>query len=527
MKPFLAFLSSVNANNPLYYSYKITGATNSPPTYAFNSTTIPTVSNVTIAANVGTATANAGSLATWDYVAASNVSKITPSFTMQPVDLTIDPSSTTGSIKVNYTTNNLIQVGSKVLVTDGGVTTEETIAAGSQAANSFIDSGWGTLLALGIPSGKLFLVGQSNGKIAVSNDDGQSWQYAGQPIVGAVNESAASIVEFGGDYYSCWGVTGQTTVTIFKSVDLLNWTPVYTYSATTARKAALATNGALLRVAIFSATAGNAIYLYGSNDGNTWSSITTFSGGDVGHYLYQFCFVSGKWLLCGNSRAYYSDDGNSFVTYNPGINGGILGLSYIAGLYVMYTYTSIGGGLGIYSSADFSTWIIRQSVSAPEGNYFFYNSTTIYLAGNGAKTVYSSTNGTAWATQTTLSNNAFNGAATDDAIVIGIPSSQNINYKYQSNSWTNSATSSGYQFTITSPSLPVPEAMYLGGQVLGYSVQTNSSPDWQTTTLTYSDNSGVITATASEYTVSGTHVRLKVENLNNGDIVSMVGADLN
>lgn len=506
-----------------WQEYSIVGNIDNPPTYALNSTHIPTLTNASIVANKVVASANAASATTWNYSTGA-VTQIIPYVVFTPTALTIDPSSTTGSIKVNYTTNNLLQVGSKVLVTDGGVTTEETIAAGSQATLDIFDSGWGTLLALGIPSGKLFLVGQSNGKIAVSTDDGQNWQYAGQPIVGAVYESAASIVEFGGNYYSCWGVTGQTTVTIFKSVDLLNWTSVYTYSATIARKAHLATNGTILRVVFFGALS-ESIYMYGSNDGATWSSITTFSGVS-NQYLYGFMYQNGKWLLAANSKGYFSNDGTSYTTYSAPILGGLLTLGYINSLYVMYTYENYGSGIGIYSSPNFSIWTFRQSVSLLEGNYFFFNSDTIFLAGHGSTTIFSSTNGTSWTTQTTLSINAFNGGSTDDAIVVGVKSSQNINYKYQSNAWTNGATASGYQFTITSPSLPVPDAMYLGGQSLSYSVSTTITPSYTNATLTYVDNAGVITATGAQDVATGNNVMLKFEGMNSGESMQEIGAAL-
>ena len=88
-----------------------------------------------------------------------------------------------------------------------------------------------------------------------------------------------------------------------------------------------------------------------------------------------------------------------------------------------------------------------------------------------------------------------------------------------------SKISPGYQFTITSPALPVPDAVYLGGQSLQYYVGTGSTPTWTNATVSYSDAAGLITATANIAATTGTHVQLKA-TLKKGDILSQIGATL-
>ena len=117
-----------------HITLSITGATTTPPLYALDAISLPTVVNGTIAGNLFTATANAASAQSFDYVATSPVTAIIPKvqFTNGNV-LTIDPSSTVGNIKFNYSVNNTIQVGSKVQVDVAGAVSEITVAAGSQS----------------------------------------------------------------------------------------------------------------------------------------------------------------------------------------------------------------------------------------------------------------------------------------------------------------------------------------------------------------------------------------------------------
>lgn len=520
--------------------YKITGDTENPPTYPLDETTIPTTTDVTIADNIATATDDDASLETWDYVAAGNVSKITPSFEMQPTPMVIDPSSTEGSIKINYPDSNTLQVGSKVLVTENGVTTEEAIAAGSQSTINNFDAGWGQLSYFSC-NNILFALGTSNRKLAYSVDSGVSWIFSATIGGTGTVYSIVGMAYFDGKYYLGLGYdNNQGTINLWASDDLINWASAHSQTFTNAGSCGVATEGTILSI-VYGVNGHSqttlTIYYFSSTDGSTFTSRGSYTS--TGACPLNYTYSNGKFLLAAAGAISYSNDG---ITYSNNtaqsavgnIDAVILGIDYTGSLYLISSSSvTSASSRGIFSSSNFSSFTQRQSLSGfQQVPSRIVNNGSIYVVfERNTVNYYTSTNGATW-TSLTISSQSFGShnslTSIDDNFIC---SAQNIQYSLFSSGSTawnavNMYSFYYYQFTITSPSLQVPDAIYLGGQSLSYSVQSTATPNYQPATVTYDDDNGTITVTGAEYDVSGTHVMLKVNELNNGDIVSLVGASL-
>lgn len=513
-------------------SYRITGGTTLDPLYALNSTTIPTVNNVTIASNLATATAAAGSFVTWDYEADGAITKITPKFTMQLSGLTIDPTSATGSIKINYPNNNTLQVGSKILVTDGGVTTEQTIAGGSQANNNISVTLNNTLIDnLGLiaanPDNSLIITvsGAYGSPVSAqySTDGGTSFTSNVQVYAG-LNTNPINAVFGNGLFVFQLNDLNNSRHIILSTTDGISWNTAFVNVGNFGCGTPIVFDGTSF--VIF-----NQGTKFTSSNGTTWNTTTTTGFPSAINYK---AFVG---LAFNGTDTYvvYSPQasGTSNVIYistNNGINWNTITTPFSVSTATNYennwhdfnTFTSDGYFYGfvsntatstsnVFRTIDFSSFELLTTPNAVVNGLFTLNNTQVFMSTTTAPYISHRLSGTSFVVNNILSNS---------------PGKGNIfnygNYFYNPKSYF----AQSYQFTITSPSLPVPDAVYLGGQTLGYSVQETTTPSWQTTTLTYEDNAGTITATAGEYSATGTHVMLRVQNLNSGNVVSMVGADL-
>lgn len=495
---------------PTNVTFTITGATTSLPTlYAFNSTNV-TVSNMTIASNVATATANSASATTFEYTASGDVTEAQAIAILQPTELDIDPSSTTGSIKVNYTTNNLLQVGSKVLVTDGGVTTEQTIAAGSQASVG----GWTqrtqpsparTLYCVTYGNG-LFVAAGTDGKI-VTSPDGITW----------TNQTSGYSFEFDAITYGNGryvAVTQDASNSIFTSTDGVTWTKNLTVSL---RLWAVAYGGGLF------VAAGNDGSLITSSDGLTWTN--RISGFTSGQRCTGVAYGNGTWIVVNEHTTNISTSTDGVTWTIKGTSGAIttpvLCVTYGNGVWVIG-----GNNAEIATSSDTNTWIARTSNLTAGGSSLYSVRAAIFANNRFYITAFSisfsncistSPDGITWTGQNAgFASSRFYGLAygVNKLVAVGDVANQSI-------MTLNDTT---YQFTITSPSLPVPDAMYLGGQVLQSNV---GGAGWVTHTVTYSDSSGTITFTGNNRTgLTGDTVQIRMTTINNTEVLSYFRGNL-
>lgn len=503
-----------------WQEYGIVGNIDNPPTYALNSTHIPTLTNASIVANKVVASANAASATTWSYSTGA-VTQIIPYTVFTPTVLNIDPSSTDGNIKINYTTNNLLQVGSKVLVTDGGVTTEQTIVAGSQSGGV---PSWAsqTFPAVSLLQRKLrYLNGlfispsRNNPGVILTSPDGVTWTSVNIGLTGFI--SCEDIAYDG----MTWVVVGLNIGTglpfIMTSTDLTTWTSRTPTGITAIITTVIYGNG------LFVAGAGGG-QLSTSPDGITWTARTSNTGGrSIQDISYD---GSGLFILIasdgGGGTICKSTNGTTWTTVSQSLGySDFLCVRFGNGVWVLGA-----SGNGLATSPDGDTWTGQTSP---------FNLATRGMAyGNGIFTICG---------RSDIGNSYFN-IATSATAASGSWSSINVGGNINligvangNNIWvTSSDTGSGliykknalasYQFTITSPSLPVPDAMYLGGKSLSYSVSTTITPSYTNATLTYTDNAGVITATGAQDVATGNNVMLKFEGMNSGESMQEIGAAL-
>lgn len=504
-----------------WQEYGIVGNIDNPPTYALNSTHIPTLTNASIVANKVVASANSASATTWNYSTGA-VTQIIPYTVFTPTVLNIDPSSATGSIKINYTTNNLLQVGSKVLVTDGGVTTEQTIAAGSQSTSPSPLSAT-QLHTTSYANGKYFTF--DSNYLWVS-DDFNVWIKTNLNVT--TSNPNVTACYFNSKYYTTFlGV-------VYESLDAINWTSVFTGAFT--NNSGVATDGSVL---VFACSANNAsgINIYSSTDGSTFTSryTATPSGGGTACRIDTICYSAGKFTLAtGYCGAIASADGVSWTRLSDPGGASWVSMSSIIWDGSAYLCNAVNTGataVPIWRSTDGVSW--TQVLNVGVAYFFIYFTTGKYVAIQfGSLTYRTSTDGITWASATMPGSGFLSSCRNPDLTLLKLFREPNNGTNYVSiiapgyTTFSAGTTSGGYQFTITSPSLPVPDAMYLGGQSLSYSVSTTITPSYTNATLTYVDNAGVITATGAQDIAVGNNVMLKFEGMNSGESMQEIGAAL-
>lgn len=520
----------------------ITGSTTTPPTYALDATSLPTVTNGTIASNLFTATANNASAQTFDYVAGGTVESITPQMKFVPgTVLTVDPASTTGSTKFNYSASNTVQVGSKLLVDVGGTVSEITVAAGSQASVSVFDSGWGQLSYANLEDGSLIAVGTSNRKLARSTDGGTSWTFlATLGGTGAISGIAGACYFLGKAYIGLIYSTNQSTINLWSSSDWTTWTSAHSQTFTNAGSCGVATNGAVLSVLYGTYNAPGFgtqdIRPFSSTDGMIFTVRTEQSfiedGTGNSAVLLEHRYSNGQFISACYRGALSSPDGINFTKYQATVSQLIISIDYFNSLYIIARQDNYST-FAIYSSSDLTTWILRQTAAgATYWGRILVSSGLLTLPVYNSTTVYTSANGTTWSnnTATGAAFSAYSGAYNNGQFIYGKISTREM--------WISSTGTSGwtdvnpdaatYQFTMTSPSIVVPAWAGLGGQTEQFSVSATSTPSFVAATIpAYTRSGNVITAMYAQVTgQSGTHVQLKALTLNSGDALSQIGATL-
>ena len=519
----------------------ITGSTTTPPTYALDATSLPTVTNGTIASNLFTATANNASAQTFDYVSSGDISSITPQMKFVPgTVLTVDPASTTGNIKFNYTTNALVQVGTKLLVDIAGTISEITVTSGNQAGGITFDSNWGILKIFEV-NNYLFLSGLTNKHIAKSTN-GVLWTDMGVAPI-----TPNSLVFFNGLYYLGGSGSSVGTAQIYSSPNLTNWTLAHAVTLGRVITSFVATDGTKLVIA-YSGSAGdtdagnNAYYIYSSADGIAYTqrvNQTTGTGVVSGVAETRSLFyANGKFIYANfaNSIA-YSNEGTSWTNLNNPryANGYVGGAWYSGSLFCISSFTGATNTGTISTSPDFSVWTDKiTGLTDPTDNFVQNGSTIIALANTPLTAFYSTDSGATWSTGVAMVSRAVSGIySTILSKYIAQVTTSNGHIQTTTSpttAWTdaNMTTSTNYQFTMTSPAIVKPDWVALSNQSMQYSVSATSTPALTTATSpTYTRSGNVITATYAQVTgLSGTHVQLKALTLNSGDVLSQISATL-
>ncbi len=518
----------------------IAGATNNPPVYALDATSLPTIANGAITSNVFTASANAASAQTFDYVSSGDISSITPKMTFTPgTVLTVDPASTTGSTKCNYSASNTVQVGSKLLIDLAGTISEVTVAAGSQTPTVAWETKTTNDFTVMFGDGLGHVVGlvrNSTSSIGYSSDFGATWNFSSLPIPGTqaifgmAHHNGVWIICTGANYLNQVQTSLDNGVTWTKTLEIGGGSPI-SHPFHNGTNFCWINNGKMytssdgvnwgshsisgLNGNSFSVTYGNGMYLaisqysndnklFKSSDGNTFTQISnaslpispSWSSNQFPLYSYLAAYNGNIWCI---SPTYQGNSQNSVILSNDNLN------SFYSSSAILPAATSR------ICVANVGTKILVANMAL----------------NSGAGIITSSDNATTWDT----ASSGF--PAWTSSFITGISGGEEF-WAFTFPNPTNlgsiryTGNNGGYQFTMTSPSIAKPNWAALGGQTEQYSVSITSTPAFTAAaTPTYTRSGNTITATYAQVTgLSGTHVQLKAATLNNGDVLSQIGATL-
>lgn len=517
----------------------IAGATNNPPVYALDATSLPTIANGAITSNVFTASANAASAQTFDYVSSGDISSITPQMTFTPgAVLTVDPASTTGNTKFNYSASNTVQVGSKLLIDLAGTISEITVAAGSQATTTAWETKTANNFTVMFGDGLGHVVGLVRGsasQIGYSSDYGATWNFsslvvaASQGVFGMAYHNGVWVICTAANYLNQVQTSTDNGVTWTKTLEIGGSYPI-SHPFHNGSTFCWINNGRM----------------YTSSDGVNWSShsVSGLSGANL-----SVAYGNGMYLAISqysnDNKLFKSSDGITFTQINnallpiaPSWSGPIFATySYLAGFngsvwYISPTYQGNNQNSIILSNDNLNTFYSSGAILPSTNSILVANIGSKILASNiqptsSAGIVTSSDNGVTW-------SNASSGFPSgSSSTVVGITGGEEF-WAFTFPNYTNlgsiryTGNNGGYQFTMTSPSIAKPNWAALSGEQLQYSVSVTSTPALTTAaTPTYTRSGNVITATYAQVTgVSGDHVQLKALTLNSGDVLSQIGATL-
>lgn len=515
----------------------IVGNTTASPTYALDTTSLPTITGGSIASNVFTASANNASAQTFDYVASGVVESITPKMQFKPTVLTVDPSSTTGNTKFNYSASGTVAVGSKLLVDVAGAVSEITVAAGSQTTTVAWETKTTNEFTVMYGDGLGHVVGlvrNSTSSIGYSSDFGATWSFSSLAVAGS--QSILGMAYYNGIWVICTGANylnqAQTSldngVTWTKTLEIGGGSP-FSHPFHNGTNFCWINNGRM----------------YTSSDGVNWSShsISGLSG-------YSFCVAYGNGMYLAisqysnDNKLFKSSDGSTFtqisnasLPISPSWSGNTTPMySYLAAYNgniwcISPTYQGNNQNSVILSSDNLNSFYSSGAIlPAATSRICVANVGTKILVANmalnnGAGILTSSDNATTWDT----ASSGF--PAWTGSFITGITGGKEFwAFTFPNSTSLGSikytGSNGGYQFTMTSPSIAKPDWAALSGQQLQYFVGASSTSSFSSATLSYTRSGNVVTATGAATTVNGQHVQLKALSLNSGDILSQIGANL-
>ena len=493
-------------------AFSITGGTTSGTTYSLDATHLPTVVGGSIATNLFTATADNASAQSFDNVVGSGITAVTPQMVITPSSLfTVDGTSTNTTLVLLNSTSGLLSSGSKVWADDGG--TMKSITTGNVVETTQDNSG-AAWVQQTLPATDWSSITYGNGlfitvsgltsatTIAATSLDGITWTQRTLPT-----SAAWKSVAYGNGLFVTAASGGTLAAT---SLDGVTWTQ-RTLPTSAAWQSVAYGNGIFVAIASASTVAAT------SPDGVTWTqrtlpSLSTWQSVTYGNGLFV--------VVGSNSIAATSPDG---ITWTQRTLPGSIGWLSVA--YGNGTFVAISNPNGVVaaSSLDGITWTQRTLPVISQWSSVSYGNGLFVAVSGGSTVAASSPDGITW-TQRVLPT-----TANWQSIICG------GNLFVVVSRGTNAATSNAgyfkkYTCTALSPSLTnVPTWVAKGGQTLAGSISTTSTPNFATvvpTSYTATRVSNTLTITANQLSgfTSGTHVQLKAQSLNNGDVMSALNA---
>lgn len=230
--------------------------------------------------------------------------------------------------------------------------------------------------------------------VMFKSSDGAVWSALTSPSVANFNATLYALSQF----IAVGSPSGAGNV--FRSTNLLSWTPASTNPGSAQNLNALATNGSRV-VAV-----GDNGTIQSSTDGLTWTTATTVPTAD---HLYGVTYVaSGLWLAVGaNGTLLTSTDGLSWVTRASSTTNALRSVAGIAFSNTSgYLYVAVGLSGAVRTSPDGITWTAQALGSAAD--LYAVNASTIalpasnqFLVVGAGGAAYTSPDAVTWTAQNT------------------------------------------------------------------------------------------------------------------------------
>ena len=490
-------------------SFSITGGTTSGTTYSLDATHLPTVVGGSIATNLFTATADNASAQSFDNVVGSGVTALTPQMVITPSSLfTVDGTSTNTTLVLLNPTSGLLSSGSKVWADDGG--TMKSITTGNVVETTQDNSGAAWVQQTLPATASWSSVAYGNGiyvavafasSIAATSPDGVTWTQRVLPI----STNWKSVTYGNGLFVAVSSSNGTIAAT---SSNGITWTQ-RTLPTSTQWYSVIYGNGKYIAVGLNNAAT--------SLDGVTWT-LQTIASGSWG----ALCFGGGLFISADisgtNSSAASSMDGITWTPITLPVSA-----SWTSSAYGNNIFLITGNGSSAVVSSNGVSW---TGSSLPGGTSYvtsYGNGLFVAKAINSTVTA-TSIDGVTWNSSSVGSGSSWGGIGFGNGLFVVVSSGSNIAYI------SNAGYQKKYTCTALSPSLSnVPTWVAKGGQTLAGSISTTSTPNFTTVvptsyTATRVNNTLTITANQLSGFTSGTHVQLKAQSLNNGDVMSALNA---
>jgi hypothetical protein len=463
-----------------------------------------------IATNLFTATADNASAQSFDNVVGSGITAVTPQMVITPSSLfTVDGTSTNTSLVLLSSTTGLLSSGGKVWADDGG--TMKNVTTGNVVETTQDNSGaaWvqqtlpATVPWTSVTYGNGFFVAISNTTSGAKSTDGVTWLSVTLP--NGSNMSWQSVT-YGNGLFVAVASLGTIAAT---SPDGVTWTqrtiPSGDWQSVTYG------NG------LFVAVGGGGTYAVSSPDGITWTNRTLSSSANWRAVAYG----NGLFIAVNDQGGVTrSTNGITWTNEGSGTLANLRAITYGNGLFVAVGYNS---SIAVVST-DGITWtpstlpVNGAWAAIAYGNGLF----NAMIEGGAGKTA-TSTDGINWA-QHNITGFNWHSLTFGNGVFVSVTSSSNTA------ATSNAGYFKKYTCTALSPSLTnVPTWVAKGGQTLAGSISTTSTPNFTTvvpTSYTATRVSNTLTITANQLSgfTSGTHVQLKAQSLNNGDVMSALNA---
>lgn len=498
------------------------------------------------------ANANNASLQTSDQTGGGQIRQLQARVTVTPDKFDIDTASTVNNLVISGQAGLAPVVGNKLYVDVAGTVSVQTINTLSN--QNAIDSSWGLLTIKECPeTGELFILGSSNGKLAVSKDGGTSWKYAGQalgagsvPLIGTSN-TLRSVTKFAGRYFLGVGGTYKTspstgTYGLATSSDLINWSIANQKSFAGVGSSIAVQNGSVM------------ISVYAGNGINSTGEVRVYKTID-GTTFTQVHSSAPSWYTWANSL-YYANGYFSFGAYGAGgysTNGStwtVFGCS--SNIFISSIYKTSFGWLHVNSNAVYKTSnsdplvglsAVVTGTSGQHATSLTINNNTIMFksfheSSSDGYFCKSTDGGATWS--------AWSDTLLGSAIILGggslAYSSISGKWFYSSNTaatlittsnkgttWTSlSLSGAGAQYSVTTSGMPlaaVPAFVAKAGHAISASAHNTANTPSLIVASSYSyarNVDDVIITTSNRTGLTANFAQIKVASINNTDEVTKI-----